>query len=299
MSEPLAVEMKGITKRFPGVVANDQVEFSLRRGEVHALLGENGAGKTTLMNILTGLYLPDEGQITIQGQPAEFNSPRDAIDRGIGMVHQHFMLARIFTVAENIIAGLDEPRFWLNMKQVFEEIKAFGEKHRLEVNPAAKIWQLSVGEQQRVEILKSLYRGAEILILDEPTSVLTVQEAEELFTALRSMTAEGKSIIFISHKLDEVFAIADRVTVLRGGKLVGTVNTADSDKVDLARMMVGREMEFTLDREPMEPGETVLSLQGVHTNGTGRNSAVPARCACPERLRHHGAQRPFSGCAPE
>ena len=264
MSEPLAVDMKGITKRFPGVLANDQVDFSVRRGEVHALLGENGAGKTTLMNVLTGLYLQDEGQVAIQGRPVELHSPRDAIECGIGMVHQHFMLARIFSVAENIIAGLDEPRFWLNMTQVSDKIRTFAEEHRLEINPSAKIWQLSVGEQQRVEILRALYRGAEILILDEPTSVLTVQEAEELFTALRAMTAQGKSIIFISHKLDEVFAIADRVTVLRGGKLVGTVETANSDKRELARLMVGRDMVFSLDKEEMEPGETVLSMQDVH-----------------------------------
>lgn len=264
MSEPLAVEMKGITKRFPGVLANDQVDFNLRRGEVHALLGENGAGKTTLMNILTGLYLPDEGQINLQGHPAELHSPRDAIERGIGMVHQHFMLARIFSVTENIIAGMSEPRFLLNLTQTSAKIKAFAEQHRLDINPSAKIWQLSVGEQQRVEILRALYRGADILILDEPTSVLTVQEAEELFTALRAMTAQGKSIIFISHKLDEVFAIADRVTVLRGGKLVGTVETANSNKRELARLMVGRDMVFTLEKEDLAPGETVLSMQNVH-----------------------------------
>ncbi len=264
MNESCVVEMKAITKQFPGVLANDRVDLTLRRGEVHALLGENGAGKTTLMNILSGLYQPDQGEILICGSPVQLNSPSDAIAHGIGMVHQHFMLARVFTVAENIVAGLDRQRFWIQEKKIHAEIKKFSQDHRLEINPRAKVWQLSVGEQQRVEILRSLYRQADVLILDEPTSVLTVQEAEELFVAIRRMTEQGKAIIFISHKLDEVFAIADRITVLRGGKVVGTMETATSNKRELAHLMVGREMDFTIQKEKHDPGETILSMEGVH-----------------------------------
>ncbi len=207
-----AVQMRGITKRFPGVLANDHVDLDVYPGEVLALLGENGAGKSTLMNILSGLYRPDEGQIIIHGRPIHLRSPRDAIAHGIGMVHQHFMLVESLTVAENVVLGLDSTGFVLNLKQVGEELAALAARYGLPVDPDAYIWQLSVGEQQRVEILKLLYRGADVLILDEPTAVLTPQEAADLATTLRQMADEGKAVIFITHKLDEVMAFADRVT---------------------------------------------------------------------------------------
>ena len=200
-----AVEMRGIVKRFPGVLANDHVNLHVAAGEIHALLGENGAGKSTLMNILAGLYRADEGQILIHGRPVTFRSPRDAIAHGIGMVHQHFMLVESQTVAENIILGLDEPRFWLDMGGVARKIAQMAERYGLAVDPNAQIWQLSVGEQQRVEILKALYHGADILVLDEPTAVLTPQEADQLYETVRHLAAEGKAVIFISHKLSEVF----------------------------------------------------------------------------------------------
>ncbi len=245
---PPAVEMRGIVKRFPGVVANDRAELSVSAGEIHALLGENGAGKSTLMNILAGLYRPDAGEIRVHGRPVTIRSPRDATRLGIGMVHQHFMLVESQTVAENIILGLDQPRFILDMPRVEDEITALSARYGLQVDPGAYIWQLSVGEQQRVEILKMLYRGAEILVLDEPTAVLTPQESEELGHTLRRMADEGKTIIFITHKLDEVMAFSDRVTVLRQGKTVANLNTAETDKRELARQMVGREVVFTIDR---------------------------------------------------
>ncbi|MGC8856887.1 MAG: ATP-binding cassette domain-containing protein, partial [Anaerolineae bacterium] len=213
------IEMHGIVKRFPGVLANDHVDFDLRPGEIHALLGENGAGKSTLMNILAGLYRQDSGIIKVKGIPVQFSSPRDAIKAGIGMVHQHFMLVPSQTVTENVLLGLDEPRFLLRLPEYDARIAEVAERFGLKVDPHAKIWQLSVGEQQRVEILKMLYRGAEVLILDEPTAVLAPQEIEGLFKTLRSMVAQGKSVIFISHKLQEVTAIADRITVLRRGKV--------------------------------------------------------------------------------
>jgi len=260
----LAVEMKGITKQFPGVLANKDVDFELRTGEIHALLGENGAGKSTLMNILTGLYQPDRGTITVQDTNVEFRSPRDAINHGIGMVHQHFMLVPTQTVTENILLGLDEPRFRLNLSHYHHVVSGLGEQYGLHVDPRAKIWQLSVGEQQRVEILKVLYRGATVLVLDEPTAVLAPQEIEELFKTLRSMSAEGKSIIFISHKLDEVMAIADRITVLRKGEVSAAgVEVAGTSKQDLARMMVGREVLFRLEKKKQEPGEVVLGISDL------------------------------------
>src|SRR4030067_621376 len=219
MSEAtLAVEMRGIVKRFPGVLANDHVDFELRAGEIHALLGENGAGKSTLMNVLAGLYKQDAGIIKVKGNPVVFSTPRDAIKAGIGMVHQHFMLVPSQTVTENILLGLDEPRFLMRLNEYDKKIADLGDKFGLKVDPRAKIWQLSVGEQQRVELLKMLYRGANVLIMDEPTAVLAPQEIEGLFNTLRAMVAQGKSGIFISHKLNEVAAIADRVTVLRRGK---------------------------------------------------------------------------------
>ncbi|MGB3903482.1 MAG: ABC transporter ATP-binding protein [Anaerolineae bacterium] len=262
-TSPFAIRMGGITKRFPGVLANNQIDFSVRQGEIHALLGENGAGKTTLMKILTGLYQPDEGQIWIDGRIVAVRSPRDAIDLGIGMVHQHFMLVESHTVAENIILGLDAPRFVLNLGRVEREIAELADRYRLQVDPRAKIWQLSVGEQQRVEILKALYRGARILVMDEPTAVLTPQEVEELFSTLRSMAAEGHTIIFISHKLREVMSVADRITVLRRGEVVDTVLVRDTSKEDLAQMMVGREVLFRLGKQKSVAGEVVLDIDGL------------------------------------
>src|SRR5258706_11266168 len=208
----LAVEMHGIVKRFPGVLANDHVDFELRASEIHALLGENGAGKSTLMNILAGLYKQDAGIIKVNGKSVDFSSARDAIQAGIGMVHQHFMLVPSQTVTENVLLGLDEPRFFMRLPEYDSKIAELGERFGLKVDPRAKIWQLSVGEQQRVELLKMLYRGARILIMDEPTAVLAPQEIEELFRTLRSMTKAGRSVVFISHKLTEVLAIADRIT---------------------------------------------------------------------------------------
>ncbi len=239
-----AVVMSGITKRFPGVVANDNVSFELRRGEVHALLGENGAGKSTLSNVLTGLYHPDAGTVSIDGSLVRLNSPRHAIDHGIGMVHQHFRLVPTFTVAENIVLGRTGP---LGRKDAEARIRSLGERFGLPVDPSAKVWQLSVGEQQRVEILKALDREATVLILDEPTAVLTPQEADALFVTLRKMVAAGRSVVFISHKLDEVMAVSDRVTVLRDGRNVGTVDVASTSQRELAHLMVGRDVVFNAD----------------------------------------------------
>ncbi len=260
---PFAISMKGISKRFPGVVANNHIDFDVRRGEIHALLGENGAGKTTLMKILTGLYQPDEGQVRIDGRAVTIRSPRDAIDLGIGMVHQHFMLVESHSVAENIILGLDEPRFVLNLGQVEKQIAKLAEQYHLRVDPRARIWQLSVGEQQRVEILKALYRGARILVMDEPTAVLTPQEAGELFKTLRSMVSEGHTVVFISHKLGEVMSVADRITVLRRGQVVDTVAASETSREELARMMVGREVLFRLAKRGSRPGEVVLEIDGL------------------------------------
>ncbi len=261
MDDPaLAFEMRNITKQFPGVLANDHVTFTTRKGEVHALLGENGAGKSTLMSVLCGLYRPDSGEISIDGSPAEFHSPRDAVKAGIGMVYQHFMLVPSQTVAENVILGLPNIGFVLKTGRIEAEVARIGEQYGLPVDPHAKVWQLSVGEQQRVEIIKILYRGAQILILDEPTAVLTPQETEGLFRTLREMTASGKTIVFISHKLDEVLAIADRITVLRNGKSIATVDAQSMTKPELASLMVGREVLFQLQKAPMQLGEERLIL---------------------------------------
>ncbi len=260
----LAVEMRGIVKRFPGVLANDHVDFDLRVGEVHALLGENGAGKSTLMNILAGLYGADEGTTRLRGEVVTFHSPRDAIEVGLGMVHQHFTLVDSLTVTENILLGLDEPRFWLDMPRYEAKVGALAQETGLAVEPSAKVWQLSVGEQQRVEILKMLYRGANILIMDEPTAVLAPQEIDELFETLRSMTAAGASIVYISHKLDEVLTIADRVTVMRRGVVTAAgVPAAGKTKRDLAQLMVGREVLESLEKAAVPQGEIVLEMQGV------------------------------------
>src|SRR5574340_251034 len=262
---PSVVEMCGIVKRFPGVMANDKVDFELHRGEIHALLGENGAGKSTLMNVLAGLYRQDEGIIKIKGQSVDFFSPRDAIQAGIGMIHQHFMLVPSQTVTENVLLGLDDPAFYIDLQRYDEKVAQLAESFGLKVDPRSKIWQLSVGEQQRVEILKMLYRGAEVFIMDEPTAVLAPQEIEGLFDTLRSMVNQGKSIIFISHKLQEVTAIADRVTVLRRGAVTaGGVPSSGITRAELARLMVGREVVFHVDKVAGNPGETVLEARNVH-----------------------------------
>ena len=265
-----AVTMRGITKRFPGVVANDNVDFEALVGEVHALLGENGAGKSTLSNILTGLYRADEGELELYGRAIEFHSPRDALDAGIGMVHQHFRLVEPFTVAENIVLGdhRDLGRsFMLHRRSIEARVTELGARYGLAVDPRAHIWQLSVGEQQRVEILKALYREAQVLILDEPTAVLTPQEADVLFETLRAMAAMGRTVIFISHKLHEVIAVADRVTVLRGGKSIGTVTTPGTTSHELAALMVGREVEITRRASGAEIGQVVLDVAGLSALG--------------------------------
>jgi ABC-type uncharacterized transport system ATPase subunit len=271
--------MRGITKRFPGVLANDSVDFEAAAGEVHALLGENGAGKSTLSNILIGLYQPDEGDIRLYGEPARFHSPSDAIDAGIGMVHQHFRLVPPFTVAENIVLGehRDEARkFVLRPRQIERQVAGLGLRYGISVEPRARIWQLSVGEQQRVEILKALYREARILILDEPTAVLTPQEAEALFVTLRTMAAEGRTVVFISHKLHEVKAVADRVTVLRGGRSVARVTAADATAQELAALMVGRDVELArrLPRAAPPGTELALELEDLTVHGDRGEEAV-------------------------
>lgn len=256
--------MKQIVKRFPGVLATDHVDFELHQGEIHALLGENGAGKSTLMNILAGLYRADSGEIFVHGARADIGSPRDAIEYGIGMIYQHFMLVPSQTVTENIILGLQEPRFVLNLPQAEKRVAELSKQFGLQVDPRAHVWQLSVGEQQRVEILKMLYRGANVLILDEPTAVLTPIEARELFATLKSMTAQGRSVVFISHHLDEILEIADRVTVMQRGKVTAAgVSPQGMTKNDLARLMVGREVVFRLDKEPLQTGDVVLEVDHV------------------------------------
>ena len=263
---PPVLELQEITKRFPGVVANDGVDFDLVRGEVHALLGENGAGKSTLMNILYGLYHPDEGGIRVGGVPVRMSSPRDAIDRGIGMVHQHFMLIPVMTVAENIVLAV-EPRtsgILLDTAEAERRVREISEQFGLAVDPQARIEDITVGQQQRVEILKALYRGAEILVLDEPTAVLTPQEARELFTIIRSLTAQGKSIIFISHKLNEVLEIADRITVLRRGKHIETLPAEGATEEGLARLMVGRDVLLHVEKRPTTAGEALLRVEDLH-----------------------------------
>jgi ABC-type uncharacterized transport system ATPase subunit len=273
--------MRGITKRFPGVLANDAVDFEAAAGEVHALLGENGAGKSTLSNILTGLYRPDEGEIGLYGEPVHFDSPSDAIDAGIGMVHQHFRLVATFTVAENIILGehRDEARrFVIRPREIEREVAELGKRYGVEVDPEARVWQLSVGEQQRVEILKALYREAQILILDEPTAVLTPQEAEALFETLRTMAGEGRTVIFISHKLHEVKAVADRVTVLRGGRSIATVAAADASARELAALMVGRDVELAKRMQrPAPPGDApALEAEALSVRGDRGEESVRA-----------------------
>ncbi|HWH54972.1 MAG TPA: ABC transporter ATP-binding protein [Gaiellaceae bacterium] len=264
-TESPILELRGITKEFPGILANDHVDFDLARGEVHALLGENGAGKSTLMNVVYGLYTPDDGSILVDGEPVKISSPRVAIDHGIGMVHQHFMLIPVMTVAENIVLGMEPRREAVLLDEGAAErrVKELSEQYGLAVNPHARVENISVGQQQRAEILKALFRGAEILILDEPTAVLTPQEAAELFTIIRSLTEQGKSIIFITHKLNEVLEIADRITVLRRGKKVDTVTAQGATEQELARMMVGREVLLRVEKKPAEPGEPLLVVDGL------------------------------------
>ena len=261
----LAIEMKGITKTFPSVIANDKIDFVVEKAEIHGLLGENGAGKTVLMSILYGLYRPDEGKIFVDGKEVEMESPGTAIKLGIGMVHQHFMLVPSLTVAENIILGKEvtKNKVLLDMNRMLNDVKDFCERYNLEVDLKAPVYTLPVGVQQRVEILKALYRGADILILDEPTSVLTPQEVEELFKAIRALKGQGKTVIFISHKLREVLAICDRITVLKRGKVVGTVRADETDLGELAKMMVGRKVVYTFEKKRERAREVVLEVEDL------------------------------------
>jgi simple sugar transport system ATP-binding protein len=265
MTDAPLLELKGITKQFPGVLANDHIDFDLGRREVHALLGENGAGKSTLMNILYGLYHPDEGEILLNGTPVRISSPREAIDLGIGMVHQHFMLIPVMTVAENIMLAVEPTTagVLIDRDVARNRVRDIAETFKFAVNPDARVENISVGQQQRVEILKALYRGAEILILDEPTAVLTPQEATELFAILENLRREGMSIIFISHKLNEVLAIADRVTVLRRGKKIDTVPRAGATKEGLAKLMVGRDVLLRVDKKAAEPTRPLLRVEDL------------------------------------
>lgn len=258
------VEMLGITKRFPGIVANDQIHLTVKKGEIHALLGENGAGKSTLMNILFGLYQPDEGEIRIKEQPVTITGPTMANKLGIGMVHQHFMLVQPFTVTENIILGDERSKLGIiDVKKAESEIRRLSERYNLKVDPTAKISDISVGMQQRVEILKTLYRGADILIFDEPTAVLTPQEINELMEIMRNLVKEGKTIIFITHKLKEIMSTCDRVTVIRRGKVIKTVNVQDTDENQLAALMVGREVSFEIEKAEANPSQTVLDIANL------------------------------------
>lgn len=266
-SEVPVLQMCGITKRFKSVVANARVDFTLERGEIHALLGENGAGKSTLMNVLYGLYSPDEGEILLDGEPLSLRSPAEAIGRRIGMIHQHFMLIPTLTVVENIILCSKLPnKFSLNLNEAAERVKELSQRYGLDVDPWAQVSDLSVGAQQRVEILKVLYRDAKILIMDEPTAVLTPNEVQDLFKVLRDIVANGNSIIFISHKLWEVMQISQRVTIMRSGKYVTTVNTEDVTKEELASLMVGREIFLQYDRPSVETGAPILELFDVRAN---------------------------------
>jgi len=262
---PLVLEARGITKRFPGVIANDRVDLALRRGEILALLGENGAGKSTLMNILYGLYHPDAGEIWIKGEKVDLQSPGDAIARGIGMVHQHFQLVPVMTVAENVILGEEVTKAggYIDKRDANRRVRELSEQYGLEIDPTIEVDDLPVGLQQRVEIIKALYRHADILILDEPTAVLTPQESNELFRIMHDLTEKGVSIIFITHKLKEVLAIADRIVVLRGGRSVGEARPAESTEGSLAELMVGRKVILQVDKEDAHPGETVLTIDNL------------------------------------
>ncbi len=266
MERPPVLELRGITKRFPGIVANDRIDLDLRHGEVHALLGENGAGKSTLMNVLYGLYRPDEGEILMNGEPVVLKSAKDAIDRGIGMVHQHFMLIPVMTVAENIVLANEPTRagIFLDEDAAAARVRELARTFKFEIDPTALVADITVGQQQRVEILKALYRSADILILDEPTAVLTPQEALELFEILRVLRTEGMSIIFITHKLNEVLEIADRISVLRRGKKIDTVAREGATEAGLAQLMVGREVVFRVEKNTPTPGEPLLQVEDLH-----------------------------------
>ena len=284
MEHPYAIEMLHITKRFPGIVANDDITLQLKKGEIHALLGENGAGKSTLMSVLFGLYRPEEGVIKKDGQEVEIRDPNDANALGIGMVHQHFKLVECFTVLDNIIMGVEPCRHgFLQKGEARKKVMALSEKYGLHVDPDALVEDITVGMQQRTEILKMLYRDNEILIFDEPTAVLTPQEIEELMQIMRSLAAEGKSILFISHKLNEIMEVADRCSVLRKGKYIGTVNIAETSREELSRMMVGRDVEFVVHKEPAKPGETILEVEGLtiaskaHNNNAVKNVSFTVR----------------------
>jgi simple sugar transport system ATP-binding protein len=280
------LHMKGITKRFPGVLASDNVDFEVRAGEVHTLLGENGAGKSTLMKILYGLYQQDEGEIFLHGKPIRLTSPAEAIGHGIGMIHQHFMLVPTLTVAENVSLGLKSTRGALcDLKTVSRRITKLSKSFGLHVYPDSYIWQLSVGERQRVEIIKALYRDASILILDEPTAVLTPSEVDDIFVIFRKLAQDGRGLVFISHKLKEVLNLSDRITVLRHGRVTGKTTPAQSDRHDLARMMVGREVKLAPDKQPMETGATVLDVQNLYVNGDRGRQAVQGLC-----LQVHGGE---------
>ena len=261
---PYAIEMVNITKKFPGIIANDNVTLQLKAGEIHALLGENGAGKSTLMSVLFGLYQAEEGVIKKNGEVVKINNPNDANDLGIGMVHQHFKLVECFSVLDNIILGVEDTKNGiLQRDKAREKVMTLSEKYGLSVNPDAIIEDISVGMQQRTEILKMLYRDNEILIFDEPTAVLTPQEIEELLQIMKNLAAEGKSILFITHKLNEIMSVADRCSVLRKGKYIGTVDIKDCTKDDLSRMMVGRDVEFAVQKMPAQPKDVVLDVQNL------------------------------------
>lgn len=264
MSETLALEVRNITKRFPGVLANDKVNFDLKKGEIHALLGENGAGKSTLMNVIYGLYSPDEGEFFVNGERVEINNPHDAIHAGIGMVHQHFMLVPVFTVVENIILGSEiTKRTYLDLKTARQRVRELSNEYGLVVDPDAIVEELPVGIQQRVEIVKALFRNAKILVLDEPTAVLTPQEVEDLFAIMRNLTKQGVSIVFITHKLKEVLEIADRITVMRRGKVVGTTVPEETSEAKLAEMMVGRQVLLQVEKEEVIPGDVVIKVDNL------------------------------------
>ena len=284
MGSPYAIEMLNITKRFPGIIANDNITLQLKKGEIHALLGENGAGKSTLMSVLFGLYQPEEGVIKKDGQVVSIKDPNDANALGIGMVHQHFKLVECFTVLDNIIMGVEPTKHgFLQTAEAREKVLALSEKYGLHVDPDALIEDITVGMQQRTEILKMLYRENEILIFDEPTAVLTPQEIDELMQIMRNLAAEGKSILFISHKLAEIMAVADRCSVLRKGKYIGTVETANTTMEELSAMMVGRNVSFHVDKKPAEPGEVVLEVEGMtmasklHKNNAVKNVSLKVR----------------------
>ena len=284
LTENYVIEMLHITKEFPGIKANDDITLQLRKGEIHALLGENGAGKSTLMSVLFGLYQPEKGVIKKNGQEVKINNPNDANALGIGMVHQHFKLVECFTVLDNIILGVEDTKHgFLQRDEARKKVMALSEKYGLKVDPDALVSDISVGMQQRVEILKMLYRDNEILIFDEPTAVLTPQEIDELMEIMRGFKAEGKSILFITHKLNEIMAVSDRCSVLRKGKYIGTVNTKDTTAQELSAMMVGRNVNFHVEKEDKEPGKVILKVENMtvashlHKNNAVKNVSLEVR----------------------